>query len=76
MRALANEPGCVGAIPYDTEFEVYADGYLFRLVDPYSVPKLYIKRPGAHDQGVCYGVRVCSTASMMTVSRHRDACIR
>ncbi|KAI0712665.1 putative oxidoreductase C terminal-domain-containing protein [Earliella scabrosa] len=39
-----------GAIPYDTEFEVYADGYLFRLVDPYSVPKLYIKRPGTHEQ--------------------------
>ncbi|TBU23246.1 putative oxidoreductase C terminal-domain-containing protein [Dichomitus squalens] len=31
---------------YDTEFEVYADGYHFRLVDPYSIPKLYIRRPG------------------------------
>ncbi|RDX50191.1 hypothetical protein OH76DRAFT_1402655 [Lentinus brumalis] len=31
---------------YDTEFEVYADGYHFKLVDPYSTPKLYIRRPG------------------------------
>ncbi|KAI0769829.1 putative oxidoreductase C terminal-domain-containing protein [Fomes fomentarius] len=34
---------------YDTEFEVYADGYHFKLVDPYSIPKLYIRRPGTVD---------------------------
>lgn len=32
---------------YDTELEVYADGYHFKLVDPYSTPKLYIRRPGS-----------------------------
>ncbi|KAI0755336.1 putative oxidoreductase C terminal-domain-containing protein [Daedaleopsis nitida] len=34
---------------YDTEFEVYADGYHFKLVDPYSTPKLSIRRPGTAD---------------------------
>ena len=32
---------------YDTELEVYADGYHFKLVDPYSTPKLHIRRPGS-----------------------------
>ncbi|RPD62848.1 hypothetical protein L227DRAFT_573367 [Lentinus tigrinus ALCF2SS1-6] len=49
------EHGAVGSLThvialhgttYDTEFEVYADGYHFKLVDPYSIPKLYIRRPG------------------------------
>ncbi|OBZ68816.1 hypothetical protein A0H81_10998 [Grifola frondosa] len=31
---------------YDTEFEVYADGYRFKLVDPYNAPVLYVRRPG------------------------------
>ncbi|KAI0662319.1 putative oxidoreductase C terminal-domain-containing protein [Cubamyces menziesii] len=37
---------------YDTEFEVYADGYKFKLVDPYSTPKLYIRRPGKEQEEV------------------------
>ncbi|KAI0357335.1 hypothetical protein OH77DRAFT_1422173 [Trametes cingulata] len=37
---------------YDTEFEVYADGYRFKLVDPYSTPKLCIRRPGVADEEV------------------------
>ncbi|KAH9890095.1 putative oxidoreductase C terminal-domain-containing protein [Cubamyces lactineus] len=37
---------------YDTEFEVYADGYKFKLVDPYSTPKLYIRRPGREQEEV------------------------
>ena len=36
---------------YDTEFEVYADGYKFKLVDPYGTPKLYIRRPGNEQEG-------------------------
>ncbi|OSD07606.1 hypothetical protein PYCCODRAFT_1403293 [Trametes coccinea BRFM310] len=35
---------------YDTEFEVYADGYRFKLVDPYGTPKLYIRRPGIAEE--------------------------
>ncbi|KZS90060.1 hypothetical protein SISNIDRAFT_444355 [Sistotremastrum niveocremeum HHB9708] len=31
---------------YSCEFEVYADGYLFKLVNPYVKPTLYIRRPG------------------------------
>ncbi|KAI0632531.1 putative oxidoreductase C terminal-domain-containing protein [Trametes polyzona] len=37
---------------YDTEFEVYADGYRFKLVDLYGTPKLYIRRPGVPDEEV------------------------
>ncbi|EIW51521.1 uncharacterized protein TRAVEDRAFT_176340 [Trametes versicolor FP-101664 SS1] len=37
---------------YDTEFEVYADGYRFKLVDPYGTPKLCIRRPGAAEEEV------------------------
>ncbi|KAH9851639.1 putative oxidoreductase C terminal-domain-containing protein [Lenzites betulinus] len=36
---------------YDTEFEVYADGYRFKLVDPYGTPRLYIRRPGLAEEG-------------------------
>ncbi|PIL22951.1 hypothetical protein GSI_15647 [Ganoderma sinense ZZ0214-1] len=32
---------------YDTELEVYADGWHFKLVDPYSTPKLCVRRPGS-----------------------------
>ncbi|KZV64347.1 hypothetical protein PENSPDRAFT_656651 [Peniophora sp. CONT] len=32
---------------YSCEIEVYADGYQFKLVDPYVQPILYIRRPGA-----------------------------
>ena len=46
MRACARDVGNGVGTTYDTEFEVYADGYHFKLVDPYSVPKLYIRRPG------------------------------
>ncbi|KAI0820465.1 putative oxidoreductase C terminal-domain-containing protein [Trametes gibbosa] len=38
---------------YDTEFEVYADGYRFKLVDPYGTPKLYIRRPDVAGEGEC-----------------------
>ncbi|KAI0695772.1 putative oxidoreductase C terminal-domain-containing protein [Cerioporus squamosus] len=41
--------GAVGSLTHVIalhEFEVYADGYHFKLVDPYSTPKLYIRRPG------------------------------
>ncbi|KAH8833804.1 putative oxidoreductase C terminal-domain-containing protein [Flagelloscypha sp. PMI_526] len=36
---------------YSCELEVYADGYCLRLVDPYSQPVLYVRKPGDdHDQ--------------------------
>lgn len=47
--------GAVGALThvialhgttYDTEFEVYADGYRLKLVNPYGAPTLYVRRPG------------------------------
>jgi len=31
---------------YSCELEVYADGYLLKLVNPYVQPTLYIRRPG------------------------------
>ncbi|CCM05432.1 uncharacterized protein FIBRA_07649 [Fibroporia radiculosa] len=31
---------------YDTEFEVYADGYRLKLIDPYNAPILSVRRPG------------------------------
>ncbi|KAI9638084.1 putative oxidoreductase C terminal-domain-containing protein [Dioszegia hungarica] len=31
---------------YACELEVWADGYLMRLVDPYNAPTLYVRRPG------------------------------
>ena len=37
----------IAGTTYDTELEVYADGYHFKLVDPYSTPKLHIRRPGS-----------------------------
>ncbi|KAI0647674.1 putative oxidoreductase C terminal-domain-containing protein [Trametes meyenii] len=37
---------------YDTEFEVYADGYRFKLVDPYGTPKLSIRRPGINEEEI------------------------
>lgn len=42
---------------YDTEFEVYADGYRFKLVDPYGTPKLCIRRPGAAEEGMYIIIR-------------------
>lgn len=40
---------------YSTEFDVYADGYQLRLVDPYNKPMLYIRRPGDdHEEVVRY----------------------
>ncbi|PCH39968.1 hypothetical protein WOLCODRAFT_161996 [Wolfiporia cocos MD-104 SS10] len=47
--------GAVGALThvialhgttYDTEFEVYADGFRLKLVDPYGSPVLSVRRPG------------------------------
>jgi hypothetical protein len=37
---------------YDVELVVLADGWKLRLVDPYGVaPKLYVRRPGASEEG-------------------------
>ncbi|KIJ22963.1 hypothetical protein M422DRAFT_196495 [Sphaerobolus stellatus SS14] len=35
---------------YDTEFEVYADGFRLKLVDPYGSPTLYLRRPGIKEE--------------------------
>ena len=36
---------------YSCEIEVYADGYMLKLVDPYVQPTLYIRKPGDdHEQ--------------------------
>jgi len=31
---------------YACELEIYCDGYLFKLIDPYNAPELRIRRPG------------------------------
>jgi hypothetical protein len=37
---------------YDCELVVLADGWKLRLVDPYGkAPRLYIRRPGAIEEG-------------------------
>lgn len=37
---------------YDCELVVLADGWKLRLVDPYGkAPRLYIRRPGAAEEG-------------------------
>lgn len=30
---------------YDTMLEIYADGYQFKIVDPYNAPELYVRTP-------------------------------
>ncbi|KAI0027690.1 putative oxidoreductase C terminal-domain-containing protein [Vararia minispora EC-137] len=35
---------------YSCELEVYADGYQFKLVNPYVQPVLYIRRPGSDSE--------------------------
>ncbi|GMK59488.1 hypothetical protein CspeluHIS016_0800940 [Cutaneotrichosporon spelunceum] len=35
---------------YFCELEVWADGYLLRLTDPYQNPTLYVRRPGSSDE--------------------------
>ena len=40
---------------YDTEIEVYADGYRLKLVDPYNMPRLFVRRPGNRDEGIDSG---------------------
>ncbi|KAF7305120.1 hypothetical protein MKEN_01227200 [Mycena kentingensis (nom. inval.)] len=38
---------------YSCELEVYADGYMLKLVDPYVQPTLYVRKPGDdHEQMV------------------------
>ncbi|KAF8587461.1 hypothetical protein K439DRAFT_1338061 [Ramaria rubella] len=37
---------------YDTELEVYADGYRLKLVDPYNSPVLYVRRPSIEHEEV------------------------
>ncbi|RSH92683.1 hypothetical protein EHS25_008128 [Saitozyma podzolica] len=32
---------------YDTELTILADGWKLKLVDPYGVPRLYVRRPGS-----------------------------
>lgn len=40
---------------YSTELDVYADGHMLRLVDPYNAPILYFRRPGDdHEEIVRY----------------------
>ncbi|KIJ48160.1 hypothetical protein M422DRAFT_162986 [Sphaerobolus stellatus SS14] len=34
----------------DIEFEVYADGFRLKLVDPYGSPTLYVRRPGIKEE--------------------------
>ncbi|KDN37816.1 hypothetical protein K437DRAFT_228972 [Tilletiaria anomala UBC 951] len=58
------ESGAVGSLThavalqgfnYQTELDVYADGYSLRLVDPYNAPVLYFRRPGDdHEEVVRY----------------------
>lgn len=43
--------GCSGTV-YDTEFEVYADGYRLKLIDPYNRPVLSVRRPGLATEGM------------------------
>lgn len=31
---------------------MYADGYRFKLIDPYGTPKLCIRRPGVAEEGI------------------------
>lgn len=53
--------GAVGALThvialhgttYDTEFEVYADGYRLKLIDPYGKPVLSVRRPGLEGEEI------------------------
>ncbi|KDR81552.1 hypothetical protein GALMADRAFT_239573 [Galerina marginata CBS 339.88] len=37
---------------YSCEFEVYADGYQLKLVNPYVLPVLYIRKPGDDNETV------------------------
>ncbi|WFC98935.1 hypothetical protein MYAM1_001668 [Malassezia yamatoensis] len=58
------EKGAVGSLThcvalqghnYSTELDVYADGHMLRLVDPYNSPILYFRRPGDdHEEIVRY----------------------
>lgn len=58
------ESGAVGSLThavalqgteYQTEFDVFADGYSMRLVDPYNNPALYLRRPGDdHEEVIRY----------------------
>lgn len=36
---------------YDTELEVFADGYRLKLIDPYNFPVLSVRKPGSADEG-------------------------
>jgi len=41
---------------YSCEFEVYADGYCLKLVNPYVAPVLYIRKPGDdHETTIRFG---------------------
>ncbi|WFD07116.1 hypothetical protein MVES1_002473 [Malassezia vespertilionis] len=58
------ETGAVGSLThavalqghnYSTELDLYADGHMLRLVDPYNNPVLYFRRPGDdHEEIVRY----------------------
>ncbi|KAL1405643.1 hypothetical protein Q8F55_009282 [Vanrija albida] len=37
---------------YETELVVLADGWKFKLVDPYGVPRLHVRRPGQPEEAV------------------------
>ncbi|KAF8311266.1 hypothetical protein DL93DRAFT_1490924 [Clavulina sp. PMI_390] len=55
------ETGAIGALThvvalhggeYACDFEVYADGFLLKLVDPYNSPELRVRRPGVEKETV------------------------
>ncbi|KZT00427.1 uncharacterized protein LAESUDRAFT_816521 [Laetiporus sulphureus 93-53] len=39
---------------YDTEFEIYADGYRLKLMDPYNNPVLSVRRPGIETEEIIH----------------------
>ena len=63
MRTCARDVGNGVGTTYDTEFEVYADGYHFKLVDPYSTPRLYIRQPGVTELGESIPLRPSAVVS-------------
>ncbi|KAH9942270.1 putative oxidoreductase C terminal-domain-containing protein [Epithele typhae] len=55
---------------YDTELDVYADGYHFKLVDLYSAPTLSIRMPGADDP---FETELATFIDVVDGRRPRDA---
>ncbi|GFZ43959.1 hypothetical protein JCM24511_01679 [Saitozyma sp. JCM 24511] len=58
---------------YDVELVVLADGWKLRLVDPYGVaPKLYVRRPGASEEGEFWPICVCFCLCVQTIFTDDD----